>query len=57
LSDQTLREAWPRLLKYFDGKHAIEEITLREGMKRKVLNPMLSQLIGELGILRTVRHW
>lgn len=57
LPDRTLREAWPRLLKYFDGKHAIEEITLREGMKRKVLNPMLSQLISELGILRTVRHW
>lgn len=57
LSNQTVRDAWPRLLKYFDGKHAIEEITLRESMKRKVLNPILSQLINEAGVLRTVRHW
>ena len=57
LLDEDLRQMWPKLLKYFDGNHAIEEITLREAMKRKVVNPILSRLMGELGLLRIVRHW
>lgn len=57
LPDEDLRLMWPKLLKYFDGSHAIEEITLREAMKRKVVSPMLSRLMGELGLLRIVRHW
>lgn len=57
LPDVALRETWPKLLKYFDGTHAIEEITLIEGMKRKVINPMLSRLMGDLELLQTVRHW
>jgi hypothetical protein len=56
LPDPELRDAWPKLLRYFDGKVAIEEITLREGMKRKVINPIMSRLI-ELGVLRIARHW
>ncbi|ORY02375.1 nitrogen permease regulator of amino acid transport activity 3-domain-containing protein [Clohesyomyces aquaticus] len=47
---------WPMLLKYFDGKHALEDIAMREGIKRKrVWGWYLT--IRERGWLVVVRHW
>lgn len=57
LVDPDVREVWPRLLKYFDGEHALEEIAMQEGLKRKVVSPVLAKLTGEGGVLRVVRHW
>jgi len=58
LRDKEARETWPRLVKYFDGRHALEEIAAREGLKRKLLAPILARLISEQeGCLMTVRHW
>jgi len=58
LRDKDVRDAWPRLVKYFDGRHALEEITASEGLKRKVLAPILTRLMSEEeGCLMTVRHW
>lgn len=58
LRDKDARNAWPRLVKYFDGRHALEEITAREGLKRKVLAPILARLMSEEeGCLITVKHW
>ncbi|KAF2430605.1 hypothetical protein EJ08DRAFT_715240 [Tothia fuscella] len=54
--DEELREKWPVLLKYFDGRHALEEISVREGLKK-------GKVAGLLGVLQrggwvvSVRHW
>ncbi len=48
--------AWDRCVKYFDGKHAIETVPVREGWKRK----RVAELVGgweELGVLVRGRHW
>lgn len=55
-TNEDLREAWPILLKYFDGSHALDDIALREGLKRKRVAALLGQ-IRELGWLVIVRHW
>jgi len=65
LKDDDLREAWPMLVKYFDGKRALEEIATREGIKRKVVAGLMSRLIeqgdstvkAEGGLLTVVRYW
>lgn len=60
LPTEELKVRWPKLVRYFDGKHALEEIALREGLKRKVVNPLLQRLMAEKdgdGVLRVVRHW
>lgn len=55
--DERLRVAWPRLIKYFDGEHALEEIAVVEGWKRKVAAELLTGIIRGYGCLQTVRHW
>lgn len=60
LPTEELRKKWPKLVRHFDGKHALEEIALREGWKRKVVTPLLQMLVSETdgsGVLRVVRHW
>jgi hypothetical protein len=54
--DADLREMWPTLLKYFDGKHALDDIAMREGLKRKRVAALIA-MIREGGWLLTVRHW
>lgn len=56
LSDQELREVWPVLCKYFDGRWAFEEIAAREGWKRSRASNLLGRLEKE-GVLCVVRHW
>ncbi|QDS74547.1 hypothetical protein FKW77_007760 [Venturia effusa] len=55
-TDAELKELWPLLLKYFDGRHALEEIPAREGLKKKRVERIL-KLLGTSGWLVTVRHW
>lgn len=54
--DADLRAHWSTLLKYFDGKHAIEDISPREGLKRKRVGAMM-QSVRDGGWLVVVRHW
>jgi hypothetical protein len=49
-------EMWPILLKYFDGRYALEEISARENLKKKKIREFWSRLVKE-GLLVTVRHW
>ncbi|KAK3078142.1 hypothetical protein LTS18_008337 [Coniosporium uncinatum] len=51
-----LKELWPVLIKYFDGKHALDEISMREGIKRKKVVQWINWL-RENGWLVWVRHW
>jgi hypothetical protein len=53
---QDVKELWPLLLKYFDGRYALEEISARENVKKKRVREVLNRL-GREGILITVRHW
>jgi nitrogen permease regulator 3-like protein len=55
-SDEELKELWPRFLKYFDGRHALEIIPVREGLKKKRVSGVLARLIAG-GWIMTVRHW
>ncbi|OCK83079.1 hypothetical protein K432DRAFT_347804 [Lepidopterella palustris CBS 459.81] len=55
-SDPDLRELWPMLLRYFDGKHALDDISVRECIKRKRVAALIGK-IREGGWLLTVRHW
>ncbi|KAK4957609.1 Nitrogen permease regulator 3 [Elasticomyces elasticus] len=54
LSDVELRERMPQLLKYFDGKHVLEEIAVQEGLKRAKVEDWLATLQAE-GHLTTFR--
>ncbi|KAF2202971.1 hypothetical protein GQ43DRAFT_391089 [Delitschia confertaspora ATCC 74209] len=54
--DSELREAWSMLLKHFDGKHALEFISVTEGLKRKKVAAWLAT-IKDTGWLVQVRHW
>jgi hypothetical protein len=56
ITGKELREAWPTLLKHLDGRHAIEDVAPREGMKRKKV-ALLFNAIKERGWLVVVRHW
>lgn len=55
-TDPEARELWPVLLKYLDGRHALEEVAPREGLKRKRVAGVVWGLIAG-GWLLTVRHW
>ncbi|KAF2842507.1 UPF0171-domain-containing protein [Patellaria atrata CBS 101060] len=55
-TDSELREMWPHLLQYLDGKHALEEIALREGVKRKRIARLVG-LLREGNWLVVARHW
>jgi hypothetical protein len=54
--DNETKDLWPVLLKYFDGKHAFEEIHVREGRKNKDVVAFLQKLSAD-GWLLTVKHW
>ncbi|KAF2276122.1 uncharacterized protein EI97DRAFT_433534 [Westerdykella ornata] len=54
--DAELREYWPMLLKHLDGKHAMEDIYAREGIKRKRVAALVSG-VREAGWLVVARHW
>lgn len=56
LDDADVREVWPRLVRYFNGQHALEKIPVREGWKRKDVWRWLSYLESK-GVLVVVRHW
>ena len=50
------QSAWDKCVKYFDGKHAIETIPVREGWKRKRVAVLVAGW-EELGVLVRARHW
>ncbi|KAB8339333.1 hypothetical protein FH972_022266 [Carpinus fangiana] len=56
-ADERLRAAWPRLVKYFDGRHALQEIAVMEGWKRKAVTQLLAAVVREGDCLVVVRHW
>ena len=56
LDDEEARKFWPTLLKYFDGQHALEMISAKEGVKKKVIAGMLARL-GKEGVLFCVKRW
>ena len=51
-----VREAWERCLPCFDGEHALEEIAVREGWKRKKVEGFRA-IWGRKGVLGEGRHW
>ena len=50
------QSAWGKCVQYFDGRHALETIPVREGWKRKRVKEMLDGWV-ELGVLVRGRHW
>lgn len=50
------QSAWDKCVKFFDGKHAIETIPVREGWKRKKVKEWVDGWV-ELGVLVRGRHW
>lgn len=56
LEDTDARRLWPDIVRYFDGRHAVEEIAAIEGWKRAVLASVFKKLMVE-GVVKTVRHW
>ncbi|OJD38612.1 uncharacterized protein BKCO1_400067 [Diplodia corticola] len=54
--EKEARDLWPQLLKYFDGRHALDDIAGREGIKRKRVWSVLGGL-RERNVLYFVRHW
>lgn len=55
--DERIRAAWPHLVKYFDGRHALQEIAVMEGWKRKATTQLLAAVVREGDCLQVVRHW
>ena len=51
-----LQEAWPRFLKYLTGKHALEKIAVREGIRPKEVWRLLGGMEVRGAIIVT-RHW
>lgn len=56
ITGKELVEAWPTLLRHFDGRHAIEDIAPREGIKRKRV-ALLFNALRDMGWLVVVKHW
>ncbi|KAI9653619.1 MAG: Nitrogen permease regulator 3 [Bathelium mastoideum] len=54
--DEEMGRMWPRFVKHFDGSSALEEISVREGLKRARIQAMLGKIRDE-GHLCIVRHW
>ncbi|KAK0659824.1 Nitrogen permease regulator 3 [Lasiodiplodia hormozganensis] len=54
--EKEVRDLWPALLKYFDGRHALDDIAGREGIKRKRVWSVLG-VMRERNVLYFVRHW
>ena len=44
------------MLRHLDGKHAIEDVSAREGIKRKRV-AILFNAVREKGWLVVTRHW
>src|SRR5690606_9680268 len=40
-----LHAAWPAMLKYFDGGHALEGIAMREGLRRRTVAALVARLV------------
>ncbi|KAJ4296380.1 Nitrogen permease regulator 3 [Kalmusia sp. IMI 367209] len=55
-ADADLRAHWSMMLRYFDGRHAIEDMSPREGLKRKRVGQLM-QGVKDGGWLVIVRHW
>lgn len=56
IQDADIRQDWPMLLKHLDGKHALEDMNTREGIKRKRVAALVAG-VREGGWLVVVRHW
>lgn len=56
ITGKELRENWPMLLRHLDGKHAIEDVSAREGIKRKRVAALFNA-VREKGWLVITRHW
>jgi hypothetical protein len=56
ITGKELRESWPMLLRHLDGKHAIEDVSPREGIKRKRVASLFNA-VREGGWLVVTRHW
>ncbi|KHN98528.1 UPF0171 domain protein [Metarhizium album ARSEF 1941] len=54
LKDDKVRAAWPVMCRYFDGRCALERITLQEDMKRKETWTLLTAMSE---YLLCTRHW
>jgi hypothetical protein len=54
--DEEVREHWPMLLRHLDGRHALEDMNTREGIKRKRVAGLVNGVRKE-GWLVIVRHW
>lgn len=55
-ADADLRAHWPMLLRHLDGRHALEDVSPREGLKRKRVAALVAG-VREGGWLVVVRHW
>ena len=56
VTGKELRENWSILLRHLDGKHAIEDISAREGIKRKRVAALFNA-VRDRGWLVVSRHW
>lgn len=56
VTGKELRESWGMLLRHLDGKHAIEDVSAREGIKRKRVAALFNA-VREKGWLVITRHW
>ncbi|KAL9086383.1 MAG: hypothetical protein Q9165_007169 [Trypethelium subeluteriae] len=54
--DEEMEKLWPRLVRYFNGRWALEEISVREGLKRAKVQGLVGRLREER-LLCIVRHW
>ncbi|PSN59767.1 hypothetical protein BS50DRAFT_579797 [Corynespora cassiicola Philippines] len=54
--DEEVRAHWPMLLRHLDGRHAIEDVSPREGLKRKKVHALFAG-VKEAGVLVVARHW
>lgn len=54
--DPELKELWPVMLKYFDGRHALEGIAVSEGLKKKRVAKALAVVTAGVWVV-CVRHW
>ncbi|KAF2855931.1 hypothetical protein T440DRAFT_463276 [Plenodomus tracheiphilus IPT5] len=56
VTGKELKESWGMLLRHLDGKHAIEDVSAREGIKRKRVAALFNA-VREKGWLVVTRHW
>ncbi|CBX92295.1 hypothetical protein LEMA_P050010.1 [Plenodomus lingam JN3] len=56
VTGKELKESWGMLLRHLDGKHAIEDVSPREGIKRKRVAALFNA-VREKGWLVVTRHW